>query len=642
MPFSGTRKSTTIASLAAGLILGIAVTSVAVFFLTTAGDREANAEQSGVQPLASNAKTGSIEKRTSLRSIAELSELNTDFERDTALYRLLRRANESRLKGFLEEAQELESYSQEAVRAIIQKLASLNPDSAMEQIGNMPESWQPDLVSSIYEEWSLANLDKAVEEAMKLDSPLKKAALQGILVARGDLSAGMLQAIGKQLEHEQYATDFLGESAVLSALSDPQAVWNQLIQDNQPDFAQTDVLIDVASEWLTQAGISAIDQISESLSDVMVRNAVVASVLHQFAQEDPRAALFEALNLQGNSRELALQTIAEVWATIDAEVALAGIATMESEATQGLLQAVVLKTWAASDPSGLLDSVELLDEDLRELAKKEALLAMARQSPQDAVAFLSELEDRNLRDSLAKEIATYWSENDPHAALDWALQDQFSSDVQQAEVLMIVLANLASRDPDLAFKTARGQPIALRGQYYRGLEVTVLEHLVETNIDKALSMLSGIRSEGLTRTHAYSEVGRAMMRDGQFDRALKLGEQLDERRRRNYNGSIMYQWALSEPEALLQSMEGLATDQLKEQAAKGLLRFNPDTKALSQEQIEYVESFLSEEYVARMNQNKNVERVMGRISDASVISTDGAVQVIFLNAGALGAPEEPK
>ena len=149
----------------------------------------------------------------------------------------------------------------------------------------------------------------------------------------------------------------------------------------------------------------------------------------------------------------------------------------------------------------------------------------------------------------------------------------------------------------MAFQTARDQPIVLRGQHYRGLEVTVIQQLVEHDIDAAMEMLAQIRNEGLTVAHAYSEVGRAFIRNGEFDRALKLGERLSERGQRNYNGALMYQWALTEPESLFSAIEGLPNDLIREQAARGLMRYNPETYALSDEQLQQIAAYLPEGYV---------------------------------------------
>lgn len=384
--------------------------------------------------------------------------------------------------------------------------------------------------------------------------------------------------------------------SVASAIRHPEAAWEVLVRSGS-GVSQLETLLKVAQFWIEKDGIQVIDQIGATLSDPTVREAVIASVLQSVASADPQVALQQALGLEGVSRQLALQTIIEVWATTDPQAALAGVSVLESRSDRKTLQETILRVWANISPQGLLEAVESLPENLRKLGLEEALLVISRDTPEEAVRLIADLTDRELVDKLSKEIATYWSEQDPRAALDWVLNNHFPTNVIQAEALMIVLGNLTKEDPDLAFQTARDQPIVLRGQYYRGLEVTVIQQLVEHDIDAAMEMLAQIRNEGLTVAHAYSEVGRAFIRNGEFDRALKLGERLSERGQRNYNGALMYQWAMTDPESLFSAIEGLPNDLIREQAARGLMRYNPETYALSEEQLQQIAAYLPEGYV---------------------------------------------
>ena len=384
--------------------------------------------------------------------------------------------------------------------------------------------------------------------------------------------------------------------SVASAREDPEIAW-EVLTSNQSNIASFESLLKVAQIWIEEGGISAIDQISASLSDITVRDAIVVSVLQNIALDDPQSALQQALELKGASRGLALQAIIEVWATADPQAALASVSILESRSDRKTLQESILRVWAIVDPQGLLSTVESLPENLRMFGLEVALIALSKEMPEEAVRLMADLTDRDLLDKLSKEIATHWSEQDPRAALEWVLANEFPTNVIQAEALMIVLGNLTKVDPDLAFQTARDQPIILRGQYYRGLEVTVIQQLVEHDIDAAMEMLAQIRNEGLTVAHAYSEVGRAFIRNGEIDRALKLGERLSERGQRNYNGALMYQWALTEPESLFSAIEGLPNDLIREQAARGLMRYNPETYALSDEQLHQIAAYLPEGYV---------------------------------------------
>ncbi|MYD44912.1 MAG: hypothetical protein F4W92_00960 [Gammaproteobacteria bacterium] len=613
-------------ALIGGAIVGSAAT-LAVVFLSPFFDGDNTKDwRAGIPSNILNTKSETTGTSISVQTLEDVLQFKTEFERRAALFGLLMSAAEDTLIEYLDKSKTFDSPSlrKSIESAIIQKLASLNPQIALEQVRTLPIGNQQDLVTFIFEEVALSDLEDAKNLALALDPTLTQAAVQGILLARHKHSDDLLLDIAKELNQEAYAVRILAEAVAFSASEDPRLAWNRIVFDSQPNLAQTEFLIRVATEWLIQEGISVIDQISESLTDTVVRDAVIMSALHRIAQDDPHAALIEALQLTSDSRELAIRTIAEVWARIDPQAALVDIATMESGKTLKLLQESLLIAWAAHDPSDLLEMLAVVPEHLRAMAEQEAMLAIARISPEEAVSFLSEIEDDDLRIKLAKEIATNWSEQDPHAALDWVLNETFTTDVQQAETLMIVLANLASNDPELAFKTARDQPIVLRGVHYRGMEVTVIQNLVDINIDKALAMLSEIRREGLTIPHAYGEVGRAMIRDGQYDRALALGQRLGENRRRNYTTELMYQWAMSNPETLFEALEGLPSDQLKNQAARGLVRYNPETKALSSLQMEQVGKFLPEGYVDPYSRTREMRQMSNRWFDDQV-------QMIFLN-----------
>lgn len=379
---------------------------------------------------------------------------------------------------------------------------------------------------------------------------------------------------------------------ITSARENPEIAWETLITSNTP-IAQLESLLKVAQIWIEKDGVKVIDQISATLTNTTVHNAVIASVLQSVALVEPRVSLQQALDLTGEARQFSLRTIIEVWATTDPQTALASVSILDSRSDRQTLQEAILRVWAKDDPQQLLNALASLPENLQQFGREVALIAIARNMPREAVRLLADLTDWELIDKLSKEIATQWSELDAHAALEWVLTNEFSSKVIQAETLMTVLANLTEHDPELAFKTARDQPIVLRGQHFRGLEVTVIQHLVEKDINAAIEMLARIRDEGLTVAHAYRYVGEALIRNGEFDRALKLGERLDNKHgQQSYNGRLIYYWARHEPEALFSLIEGLSNEFMKEQAARGLIRYNPETCALSDEQLAQLLTYL--------------------------------------------------
>ena len=235
------------------------------------------------------------------------------------------------------------------------------------------------------------------------------------------------------------AADGSSNISVASATKHPEAAWEVLVR-NGSGISQLETLLRVAQFWVEKDGIQVIDQIGATLSDTTVREAVIASVLQRVATTDPQMALQQALKLKGASRRLALQAIIEIWATTDPQAALAGVSNLESRSDRTTLQETILRVWANISPQGLLEAVESLPENLRKLGLEEALLVISRDTPEEAVRLMADLTDRELVDKLSKEIATYWSEQDPRAALDWVLNNDFPTNVIQAEALMIVLS----------------------------------------------------------------------------------------------------------------------------------------------------------------------------------------------------------
>ena len=168
--------------------------------------------------------------------------------------------------------------------------------------------------------------------------------------------------------------------------------------------------------------------------------------------------------------------------------------------------------------------------------------------------------------------------------------DQFISEQTRRSALTTVLRNLVDVDPTLAFQTALKQPLTKHG---RGLEAAVIEQLARTDLERAISMLSQVR-DGRTKLHAYNSAGRALVQNGNNDRALQLGQQLPDEYRSAYLQSVMWQWAEADPETLLASLDELPSQEAKTQAAFGLVTGNVRTKALSDDQMKHVAGVLRE------------------------------------------------
>ena len=367
------------------------------------------------------------------------------------------------------------------------------------------------------------------------------------------------------------------------------AVWEELIADEIPNVAQLADLVRVAKQWMGEVGFEVIQKINDSLTNPVVQNAVISSIVHHAAQTDAESALNQALRLSGSVRDLALEAVALSWVGQNPIQAIRAVSAIEVGSVRREMLELLVRAWAENYPTNVLEDLELVPENLRMLGEREALLALARTDPQGTVAFLDSITDEELKLAVTKELASSWSDFDVHAALEWAMSEDV--DIKD-HVLTMIIGKLATKDPEFALQTALSQPS--EGTLV-GLELVVIGEVAATNLELAVEMLSQVR-EGLTKFLSYATLGKYLVRDNEIDRVHGLGLQLPEDEREAYYNQIVHQWAASHPESLVEQIDNLPSTDNKYQAAMSLVRRNVGTNVLTKSQMEYVRGFLPEDY----------------------------------------------
>lgn len=534
--------------------------------------------------------------------LSDLDPSTSDFARSFSLYKLLIESDQERLEELLKQAQKISSPNRRHAteRAIVQSMAARDPKRALAHIAELPSVRHDELTATVFGEWSISNLDSAVMHAETLDDSQKNAALRGMLKFRDDLSLDIRRQVSRKLGNEEYLDELTDELAISSYSGTPKDAWNMLVNDDRDDVAQLPALIRVAKALVTKYGIGSLDQLSDSLGDDAALEVIARSAAFGIAREDPQLAFQQTIKLSRSTREMVLPVIAEAWGRVDPKAALDSLTSIESISLRMNLQESVLRGWAGDDPETVFENLEILPKGLRKMAEDQAMYAIARSNPLDAVDFLGGLTDPDRKLSLAKEIALNWSQIDVYEALDWAGSGQFSDPELQWQVLSIVLRELAQHDLELAMQTALDQPLPRSGE---GLESVVIAELVNTDIDKAIELLPEVR-DGRTRFLASVSTAKALVQNGHFDRAIELHEELPASRHSNYFSSVFAEWSDTDPDGLFASLDELPSEQLRKSAATQLLvasPFSPRTRKLSRDQASKVRKILW----PRPNQNRN-------------------------------------
>ena len=368
-----------------------------------------------------------------------------------------------------------------------------------------------------------------------------------------------------------------------------EAVWNELVADEIPNVAQLAELVRVAKQWMNEAGFELIQKINDSLTNPIVQNAVISSIVHHAAQTDAESAMQQALRLSGPVRDLALMSVATSWVGQNPIQAMKAVSAIEDGSVRREMLEMLVRAWAENYPTTILEDLELVPQNLRMLGEREALLALARTDPQGTVSLLGNITDEELKLAITKELAASWSDLDVHAALEWALSEDAAI---KNHVLTLIIGKLARKDPEFALQTALSQPLE---DSLVGMELAVIGEVAATDLELAVEMRSQLR-EGLTKFLSYATLGKYLVRDNEIDRVHGLGLELPEDEREAFYNQIVHQWAASHPESLVAQIDNLRSTDNKYQAAMSLVRHNVGTNVLTKSQMEYVRGFLPEDY----------------------------------------------
>ena len=522
-------------------------------------------------------------------NLQDIAEIKGAFARNAALHTFLAAQDTDSLSTLIAQTQEIQPKSLQASlrRPIILRLTMIDPLLALDSIKEFPLRTRDSLTTTIFGEWAQVSLDQSVAFAKSLDDVQQYAALSGILQSRGDLSEQSRREIAIEVGNEHIADEIFESEAFFSLLENPQKSWFDLVENLDDSSEAMSDLLNVATEWVRQSGLGVLNEMSDSLKGWSRKAAVLTAAVSRAAHRNPSRTVKQLLTMNEQLARTTAPTAIRIWTKSDPQSALSVATSVESSGLRTSLLKSVVSEWARSDANELLASIDSIPESVTGLAQERAVRALAKSDPVEAAHLFEALDLNSKEIGIAREIASDWSKSDPLAALEWVFNTPVLES-NQGELLNSVLGNLAKSDPDLAMDLALQQPVEL------GLDVMVVSRLALVDPVKALDMLSQIRDSDHFYS-AYTSVGSALVRIGQTERAITLASELSSFHRWLYYQSVFGEWARTDPEELLASIDKLPSSDAKSNAALALATQSSFTNsALTDEQIEYAKTFLNE------------------------------------------------
>lgn len=520
---------------------------------------------------------------------SKLLRFKTASTRALVLRLHLGKLTESSLQEFLLQSRNLpsEQLQQEVQSIVIEELALIDPERALDSTDGFSSETQKLLVQVVFQVWSIANLDQATQFASDLTGLNRLAAVEGILISRDDLANIARQELAKEILGEDYSNFRVDELFLDEAISDPEAAWNEFISQYKDSLSQLPTLhvvqlANIAGALEEVIGTDVFDRIQQDIPS-SIQQGVIASVFDRIASKDPSRALDVVLELKPNGFQYLAARIVSAWAQSDPQSAMAAIGLIQATGIRSSLQAAALFTWVDIDPFEVVDEIERVPDSLRALIHRRAMTTIAFHSPEKASKLLDTIENYGDRLSVAEAIVSNWAKTNFQAVLNWVrTSQQISNDTMRHSLLGSALDVLAESDPETAFRYALDEDVNTANV---GPESSVIASVVQKNLDKAMELLSRVRN-GSTKEHTIGLMGVYLVRDGESLQAIELSNQLPLESRSKYMESLTPSLLTYDPGVLADNLDNLSSYETRSRTASLVLsRYEGKKHALTPEQI---------------------------------------------------------
>ena len=573
---------------------------------------------------AGHDRTPAQDKQVRL-SITELSDperFDSRIARTAALVESLQNSNAEQLLELLNQSKSMQAgtWQKEVQSAIIRRLAVFDPTVASKEVSEFSDERQLDLLSMVYWEWALSDLDQAIDHAHDLDDDMKHRIAHYLVQSRSDLPPNQRREIARRLDKEWVAIQYLRKHSSQQAINDPRQELESFLSQNPSDLdtlsvAQSELLVQIVSAWIVQDGIGALEEIQEKLPEgYLKRSGRIYGVGREIGSNNPRLAFdfavaAESLGMTG----IAWHTVQD-WANSDPAAAFAAVSSLEGRSARRFLHSHVFETWASNDPYELLDATRAMPKDAQSIGQEKALSAIARTSPRTAVKLLDNIEDSDTRDRAMVGILASWVRLDADAAFEWMEDEPAISRLRDAS--QSILFSIATYDPRLALKTLLRLPPDTHGL---GPEAYAFNWLTNWDLDTAIHSLPQTR-EGITRSYAYGAVIDSLLDDHKdFRKAMDLFLQFAKTMELKGHNPALNSLVSKAPVQLFESLEQIASEEAKKLVAKGLLVH--DSKGLfSDEQLAHLREV--GDTLPRRPVSPEVEAAMKELSDVLMETKD--------------------
>jgi len=586
------------------------------------------------------------DRYAALQSIDQIYALPSEFGRAEALYALAGRSDSGGVQNLIFEANRIANTEERsgALNILFFRLAELDPKSAL--VLTRTEYFRSDknFERRVWISWGRRDLDEALAAAnAETLSSRKNSAAQSLFVAFGYIGNEITDRIEQELgvkpdrnTRGQFIYRLADESpakaiAFINAM-EAGVIQQQMVSwlafhmaRHHPESASSySVLFDNALYKVSYERIIASNVAAENPAEILDRmlasgraglsRSEIFSAMRGVAKGDLDVAMgYYARMRTTEDKNFMADAIANALADKDVDAALAWARDNDSgdmpELEMQVLQHVARRDLARA----IAEAGNTPNAQIRSNMLTTIIQVAAQTNPQEAIEYLSLIENSDMRDSVAQQVIFSWVRADSDAAVDWLLaQDRvtagqyltgsarsFLRSSVDATISLLPLVDDRYQQKwryeiARAMTTERtaSEAMSFIGQFegepgYDNLQTAVIAGIAENDILMARQMADQLPN-GDAKDAAYTQLVQTRAASHPREAIVWLGLINDEAARGRAATNVVRQWYGNDPTGAEQWVRNLPPGSVRDDAIGGLINQWRDVGVVQEELIESI------------------------------------------------------
>ena len=550
------------------------------------------------KPIAIEKRTSDLDRILQIQSVHDSTKLASDFDQSVSLYLLLARADVSDLERYISESFAVSPRNQRnaALSIIFGRYAALDPNAALDRalaLNQLTLQERSNIIRSIFNEWTVGNLEDAVAALEDLPPQFKFSAASAIMWRSDFLSADQRIQLAEQIgPNDGWIANTVASIRSEASKVDPRKAYYDRVREptqTQEHYAE---IFGIVRHWFELEGASILSEINDSLENRNVRRNVVNTLIWN-AIATNTATPREVLNVvsefpnQQDAKETIHHTLRS-WANLDPKESFEASFDLDDQFINLDFRRSLLQIWAAKDADELLAEATSLPREYQDAAVLTGLGHLSRSSPLEAIRIARNLDTSELRTQARDEIVGQWSSVNARAAFEWLLNDGFDvGDRNETSIIHQVFSSYINQDLESAMRFAS----EYQGEAKDQLKVQIARELIYSDLERAIEYMPNVVDES-SRAELQFQIGRELVELDPIE-ALSYGNSVEQSHKANYYNGVVWQWAYNDFTSLHKNIHRIPRE-FRSDAADALIRINEENNYLSERDVRKLESTLED------------------------------------------------